>query len=128
MRVRIGEALAARVSPERTRRATLLERLTVQRLSWDLVVRCNRYLELAGKLTTGIWVVFLISLLLGFDWRQVVKDALNSGRPVEGAFVLAVLLPTLMFLAARSLIGFARWRLQRELWRRDVERLETGDE
>ena len=60
---------------------------------------------MAGKLTTGIWVGFLVSLVLGFDWRQVVKDALNSGRPVEGAFVLAVLLPTLMFLAARSLTG-----------------------
>jgi hypothetical protein len=52
------------------------------------------------------------------------SDALNSGRPIEGAFVLAVLLPTLLFLAARSLIRFARWRLQRELWRRDVEPLE----
>jgi hypothetical protein len=30
---------------------------------------------------------------------------------------------TLVFLAARSMLGFARWRLQRELWRRDVERL-----
>ena len=127
MRVRMAAALAARVSPERTRRATLIERLTVGRLSWDLVVRCNRYLELLGKLTTGIWVGFIVSFILGFDWRQVVKDALNSGRPLEGAFVLAVLLPTLLFLAARSLIGFARWRLQRELWRRDVERLEAGD-
>ena len=33
-------------------------------------------------------------------------------------------LPSFVFLAARSLIGFARWRLQRELWRRDVRRLE----
>jgi len=126
LRVRIGAALAARVSPERTRRATLFERLTVRRLSWDLVVRCNRFLELAGKLATGVWIGFLVSVVLGFDWKQVVRDALNSGRPVEGAFVLALLLPTLIFLAARSLIGFARWRLQRELWRRDVERLEPG--
>jgi hypothetical protein len=29
--------------------------------------------------------------------------------------------------AARSMRGFARWRLQRELWRRDVERLEVRD-
>src|SRR5215218_3873146 len=49
MRVRIAESLAARVSPERTRRATLLERLTVPRLPWDLVVRCNRYLELGRQ-------------------------------------------------------------------------------
>ena len=33
----------------------------------------------------------------------------------------------LLFLVARSAIGFARWRLQRELWRRDVERLEAGE-
>jgi hypothetical protein len=123
----MGAALAARVSPERTRRATLFERLTVRRLSWDLVVRCNRFLELAGKLATGVWVGFLVSVVLGFDWKQVVRDALNSGRPIEGAFVLALLLPTLIFLAARSLIGFARWRLQRELWRRDVERLEPSE-
>ena len=127
LRVRIGSALVARISPERTRRATLLERLTVRRFSWDLVVRCNRYLELLGKLATGIWCGFLVSLVLGFDWKQIIREALNSGRPVEGAFVLAVLLPTLLFLAARSLIGFARWRLQRELWRRDVERLEAGE-
>jgi hypothetical protein len=29
----------------------------------------------------------------------------------------------LLFLAARSMLGFVRWHLQRELWRRDVERL-----
>jgi hypothetical protein len=32
-----------------------------------------------------------------------------------------------VFLAARSMLGFARWRLQRELWRRDVERLEARE-
>ena len=52
---------------------------------------------------------------------------MNSGRPVEGALVLAVVLPTLIFRVARSAIGFARWRLQRELWRRHVERLEAGE-
>jgi hypothetical protein len=39
---------------------------------------------------------------------------------------LAIVLPTLLFLAARSMLGFARWRLQRELWRRDVERLTSA--
>jgi hypothetical protein len=29
-------------------------------------------------------------------------------------------------VAARSAIGLARWRLQRVLWRRDVERLEQA--
>jgi hypothetical protein len=41
--------------------------------------------------------------------------------------VLAIVLPSLAFLAARSLSGFARWRLQRELWRRDVERLSRAE-
>jgi hypothetical protein len=39
LRARVEAALAARLSPERTRRATLLERLTVVRLSWEQVVR-----------------------------------------------------------------------------------------
>jgi hypothetical protein len=55
-------------------------------------------------------------------------DSLNSGKPIEGAFTLAILIPTLVFLAARSMLGFARWRLQRELWRRDVERLSSARE
>jgi len=123
LRHRLTAAIVARVSPERTRRATLFERLTVQRLSWDAVVRLNRFLELTGKLATGVWVAFLASLVLGLDVRDTVEAAVNSGRPLENVILLAVLLPTLVFLAARSLIGFARWRLQRELWRRDVERL-----
>ena len=53
-----------------------LERLTVERLSWEHVVRLHRYAP---------------------------------------------------FLVARSALGFARWRLQRELWRRDVERLGSQD-
>jgi hypothetical protein len=130
LRVRVSTALAARLSPERTRRATLFERLTVRRLSWRRIVLFNRYLALAGKIATSVWVGFVVSLVLGFDWRDAVQGALNSGRPIESAFALAVLLPTLIFLAARSAIGFARWRLQRELWRRDVERLgahESGE-
>jgi hypothetical protein len=123
LRARIQAALAARLSPERTRRATLVERLTVQRLSWDWVVRLHRFLEFFGKLATAVWAAFVASLVIGFDWKGVVEDAINSGRPIEGAFALAILLPTLVFLAARSMLGFARWRLQRELWRRDVERL-----
>jgi hypothetical protein len=127
LRRRVIAALERRVSPERTRRATLFERMTVRRLSWDQVVRANRYLELVGKLATGIWIAFLASVVIGFDWRDTVNSALNSGRPIEGAFALAIVLPTLLFLAARSMIGFTRWRLQRELWRRDVERLSARD-
>jgi hypothetical protein len=128
LRARLEAALAARLSPERTRRATLLERLTVQRLSWDQVVRLHRYMELLGRLATAVWVAFVASLVLGLDWKAVVRDSLNSGRPIEGAFALAIVLPTLLFLAARSMLGFARWRLQRELWRRDVERLTSARE
>jgi hypothetical protein len=123
IRGRIAAAIAARVSPERTRRATMFERLTVQRLPWDTVVRLNRYLEVTGKLATAIWVGFIGSVVFGVEWKDVVEDAVNSGRPLENALLLAVGLPTAVFLLARSMIGFARWRLQRELWRRDVERL-----
>jgi hypothetical protein len=123
LRHRVSAALADRLSPERTRRATLLERLTVRRLSWDHVVRLNRWLQALGKLATAIWCGFIASVVLGWDLKDAVSHALNSGRPIENAFALAILLPTLLFLVARSAIGFWRWRLQRELWRRDVERL-----
>jgi hypothetical protein len=122
IRRRIAAAIAARVSPERTRRATMFERLTVQRLPWDTVVRLNRYLEVTGKLATAIWVAFIGSVVLGVEWKDVVEGAVNSGRPLENALLFAVGLPTAVFLLARSMIGFARWRLQRELWRRDVDR------
>jgi hypothetical protein len=123
LRDRFAAAVAARLSPERTRRATLFERLTVTRLSWETVVRLNRILEVSGKLATAIWVAFLCSVVVGVEWRDLVEEAINSGRPLRHALVLAIVLPTALFLAARSLIGFARWRLQRELWRRDVTRL-----
>ena len=120
---RVKAELAERLSPERTREATFLERMTVERLDWRHIVRLNRYLELFGRLATAIWVMFLVSLVVGVDPKEVVEDTVNSGEPVKGAFVLAIVLPTLLFLVARSMIGFARWRLQRELWRRDVDRL-----
>jgi hypothetical protein len=121
---RLGAAIAARLSPERTRRATLLERVTVCRLPWEWVVRVHRWLELAGKLATVVWIVFVGSVVLGVNWKHVVEQAINSGRPVAGALTVAIVVPTLLFVAARSAIGFARWRLQRELWRHDVARLE----
>jgi hypothetical protein len=123
IRERIAAAIAARVSPDRTRRATLFERLTVQRLTWETVVRLNRYLEVTGKIATAIWVAFVATVVFGVEWKDVVEDAVNSGRPLENALFLVFALPTALFLLARSAIGFARWRLQRELWRRDVERL-----
>jgi hypothetical protein len=120
----LDRVIAERLSPERTRRATFLERITVQRLSWQVVVRLHRWLELLGRLATAVWIVFVASLLLGVNWKSVVEHAINSGRPVRSALVVAIIVPTLLFVAARSAIGFARWRLQRELWRRDVARLE----
>lgn len=122
-RARLRAALERRLSPERTREPTLLERWTVRRLSWDHVVRLHRYLEVAARLATAVWVVFIATVFLGVDWRETVEELTNDGRPVRAAVALAVVVPTLLFVAARSLIGFARWRLQRELWRRDVERL-----
>jgi hypothetical protein len=118
---RLRAALAERLTPEHTRRATLFERLTVRRLGWDSLVRLNRYLEVVGRLATCIWVAFLATVVLGFDWRETVEDTVNSGKPVKAAIALALILPTLLFVAVRSMVGFMPWRLQRELWRRDVE-------
>jgi hypothetical protein len=87
-------------------------------------VRVHRWLELSGKLATAIWILFVASVVLGVNWKHVVERAINSGRPVAGALTVVIVVPTLLFVAARSAIGFARWRLQRELWRRDVARLE----
>jgi hypothetical protein len=114
---RLRAVLAERLSPERTRQATLLERLTVRRLGWDQLVRLHRYLELAGKLATAVWVVFLATVVLGVDWKAAVEDSVNSGKPVKAAIVIAIAVPTLLFVAVRSLVGFARWRIQRELTR-----------
>ena len=108
---RLDGVIAQRLSPERTRRATLLERITVQRLSWEVVVRLHRWLELLGKLATVVWVGFVASVVLGVNWKSVVEHAINSGRPVAGALAVAIIVPTLLFVAARSAIGFARWRL-----------------
>ena len=113
-------ALSQRLTPERTRRATLFERLTVRRLDWDTLVRLNGILELSGRIATGLLVAFGVSALVGVDWEHVTESALNSGRPIEGALALAIGVPMLAFIALRSLIGFARWRLQRELWRREI--------
>ncbi|HEX2414556.1 MAG TPA: hypothetical protein VHJ37_05000 [Thermoleophilaceae bacterium] len=62
-------------------------------------------------------------IVFGLDVKDVVADVVNSGNLVREALLLAILGPTLAFFLAHSAIGFARWRLQRELWRRDVERL-----
>lgn len=126
LRARLGAAFATHLSPEHTRRATLFERRTVQRLSWGVLVRIHRYLELVGKLATAIWCGFIASVLLGANWKPAVEDIFNSGTRIQEALVLAILVPTLVFLLARSAIGFLRWRVQRELWRRDVQRFSEG--
>jgi hypothetical protein len=126
LRARLGAAFAAYLSPERTRRATLFERLTVQRLPWDALVRIHRYLELVGKLATGVWIGFVASVVLGVNWQLVVADIFNSGARITDALALTLVLGTGVFLLARSTLGFLRWRVQRELWRRDVERFESA--
>jgi hypothetical protein len=76
-----------------------------------------------GRVATAAYVIFFATVIFGVDWRDLVEQTLNSGRPVRGAVALVVLLPTLLFVALHSLTGYGRWRVQRELWRRDVERL-----
>ena len=73
-----------------------------------------------------MWVALITVIVLGLDVKQTVADVINSGDPVREALFLAIFGPTLVFFLAPSTIGFARWRLQRELWRRDVERLQSG--
>lgn len=123
LRETINSAVTGRLTPERTRSPTLFERRTVRRLSDSWVRRLHPWLELLGKATTVLYCVFIASIVLGADWKHTVESTLNGGRPVKAAIVLAVVVPTLLFIAARSVIGWLRWRLQRELWRRDVERL-----
>jgi hypothetical protein len=125
LRARLSAALADRLSPERIRRATMIERLTVRRLPWGWLERLNRYGALLGKIATVVWVGFCASIVLGVSWKDVVEAAVNSGRPVKGAVALAFIVPTLVFVALRSGLGYCRWRIQRELWRRDVERLSS---
>jgi hypothetical protein len=115
------------LSPEWTRRSTTIERLTVGRLSWEWLVRLNRWLEILGRLATLAYVVFAATIVFGVDWKSVVEQLVNSGRPVRGAIALVILIPTLLFVALHSLTGYGRWRVQRELWRRDVERLRRGE-
>ena len=122
LRHRVRAGLSA-VSPEWTRRATWIERQTVGRLSWTWLVRINRWLEVLGRVASVAYVVFFATIVFGVDWKHVVEQLLNSGAPVRGAIALVILLPTLLFVALHSLTGYGRWRIQRELWRRDVERL-----
>ena len=125
---KLRREIGARLSPEHTRAATLSERLTVSRLSWELIVRLNRYLEFFGKITTVIYAAFVVTVVFGVDWRQLVETTFNWGAPVRGAVSLVIVLVTLLFVALHSLIGYARWKLQRELWRRDVTRLRALEE
>lgn len=124
---RVRAELADRLSPERTRRATLTERFTVSRLSWSACVRLNRYLEFFGRVTTVIYAAFIVTVVFGVDWKHLVETTFNSGAPVRGAIALVIILVTLFFVALHSMIGWGRWRLQRELWRRDVAALRESD-
>jgi hypothetical protein len=71
-------------------------------------------------------VVGLIAIIvLGVDVKDWVEELMNSGEPLQDVVIVALIVPTLAFFLLHSMIGFLRWRLQRELWRRDVERLEA---
>lgn len=126
LREKIESQFVERLSPERTRRSTLFERYTVGRLDWDTVARLNRWLELLGRIATAVWACLIATIVLGLDVRDVVEGVVNSGEPLREVLILALIIPTLAFFLLHSTIGFLRWRLQRELWRRDVERLEGG--
>jgi hypothetical protein len=126
LREGIESVFAERLSPERTRRSTLFERYTVGRLDWDTVARLNRWLELLGRIATVVWVALIATIVLGVDVGDSVEGLINSGQPLRKVVIVAVILPTLAFFLLHSMIGFLRWRLQRELWRRDVERLEAA--
>ena len=120
---RVTSAIEAKLSPEGTRRPTLFETFTVRRLPWPWLVRLNTWLSALGKVATAIYCLVIAAFVIGLDFRDAVERALNSGKTIEHAFVLAILLPTVVFLLARSVLGWMRWKVQRELWRRDVERL-----
>jgi hypothetical protein len=126
LRAGIETVFAEVLSPERTRRATWFERQTVGRLEWDTVARLNRWLELLGRIATVVWVAIVATIVLGVNLRDEVESVLNSGRPLKYVAILTLILPTVIFFLLHSVIGFLRWRLQRELWRRDVERLRAA--
>jgi hypothetical protein len=125
LRAGVETAFAQLLSPERTRRATWFERQTVGRLEWDTIARLNRWLELLGRIATVVWAALIATILLGVDLRHEVESVVNSGRPLRWVAILTLVLPTVLFFLLHSVIGFLRWRLQRELWRRDVARLEA---
>jgi hypothetical protein len=125
LRAGVETAFAQLLSPERTRRASWFERQTVGRLEWDTIARLNRWLELLGRIATVVWAALIATILLGVDLRHEVESVVNSGRPLRWVAILTLVLPTVLFFLLHSVIGFLRWRLQRELWRRDVARLEA---
>jgi hypothetical protein len=122
---RVRHEIAA-ISPERTRAASWVERMTVQRLSWSQVVKLNRILEVLGRLTTVVYCIFIVTLVLGVDWKHGVQETFNAGEPVKGVLAFVLVVPTLIFVALHSITGYGRWRLQRELWRRDVQSMAEG--
>ena len=120
LREHVAAVIARRVSPDRTRAATRLERLTVARLSWATLVRLNAALEIVGRAATVIWAGVIAAAVIGLRWRNALESALHEGRPVRAIVALALLLAIGVLVAVHSLLGFARWRIQRELWHRET--------
>jgi hypothetical protein len=86
----------------------------------DDALRLNAALEIAGRAATAIWVAVIAAAVIGLRWRNALENALNEGRPVRAIVALALLLAIGALVAVHSLLGFARWRVQRELWRRET--------
>ena len=103
--LRVTSALTEKLSPEGTRRPTLFEQLTVRRLEWRWIVRLNTWLSAVGKVATGIWVATIVVILSGVELRPVLQDVLNGGKTIEHVFALAIVVPTIVFLLARSILG-----------------------
>lgn len=120
IRDRLGRVLTGRLSPARTRRATVLEKLAVARLSWNRLVRLNVWLEAAGKTATFVWCIAVGATLVGIDWRDALESAVSEGRPLRGAVALFALVAIVVLLVVHTFIGWWRRRVQRELWRREV--------
>lgn len=128
LRRRFAVAVRRRFTPEGTRAASLVERVALGRLSARAVARLNAALEMIGELATWLLIGIFAAALFGLDWRGKIESSFNQGEPIQHAVTIGILLSVLSLVALRSVIGAFRWRIQRELWRRDAAALATERE